>query len=94
MELDKYEAKLDKMQTDLGTLNNSMTAMTKDIEHLTMKLDSFVVTNNERINDIHVQFRELQNKVFDLEKKIIWASGVAFAIATIISYALRFIPVP
>jgi predicted RNase H-like nuclease (RuvC/YqgF family) len=92
MEIDKYDAKLDKMQNDLGTLNNGMTAMQKDIEHLTMKLDSFVVANNERINDLYNQFRELQNKTFELEKKLIWASGVAFALATVISYAIRFIP--
>jgi predicted RNase H-like nuclease (RuvC/YqgF family) len=92
MEIDKYDAKLDKMQNDLGTLNNGMTAMQKDIEHLTMKLDSFVIANNERINDLYNQFRELQNKTFELEKKLIWASGVAFALATVISYAIRFIP--
>jgi predicted nucleic acid-binding Zn-ribbon protein len=92
MELsDKFEIKLNELQREIGDIHKNVVGLQKDVEHMNMKLDAYVVASNERIIEINLKMQELQRQVYELEKKMIWASGVAFALATVLSYLIKLL---
>lgn len=73
-----------EVQKEISSIRETLVALQKDVEHIGMKFDAYLVVNKEEI-------RELKQKVHELEVKVVYMSSAAATIATIISLLLNYI---
>lgn len=84
MQISKIESEFSELQKDVNNIQKILVALQKDIEHMSMKLDSYVVASSSEIKD-------LQQRVYKLESKIIWMSGFSAAIGAVVSFLSRYV---
>lgn len=84
VQISKIDTDIAELQKDVNNIQKILVAVQKDIEHMSMKLDSYVVASSTEIKD-------LQHRVYKLESKMIWMSGFSAAIGAVISLLSRFI---
>ena len=81
-ELEKMENKITDLQKDVTLIRETMIVLSKDFEHMSMKIDAYIVGNSEKI-------KYLEHKVRELENKQIWLSGAAAAAGAILSILMQ-----
>jgi len=73
-----------EVQKEISGIRETLVALQKDVDHIGMKLDAYLLVSKEEL-------RELKIKVHDLEVKVVYMSSAAATIATIISLLIKYI---
>jgi hypothetical protein len=91
IDMEKMDSKLVDVQREISGIRETLVGMQKDIEHISMKFDSYFIANKEEITDIKKRVYQLELHQRKLEGKVIWISSAAATIGAVISLLARFI---